>query len=128
MSYMPQSKSDTHITPKRVYDLIEKYWGYKKDELFDPCPVDGKDGLRIEWYAVNYVNPPYTNLSDWVEYAIEQSKLGFKTIMLLPSKTDQQWFHDLIDRNYEIKWIRKRLRFENNKWSATQPHFLVMIQ
>jgi hypothetical protein len=45
--------------------------------------------------------------------------------MLLPSKTDQEWFHKIKD--LDIVWIRGRLRFKNNEHSATQPHFLVKI-
>lgn len=126
---MPKSKSDVHETPDRVYDLIEEYWGYTKDDMFDPCPIKPQwDGLKIRWHKINFVNPPYTLLKEFVTEAIHDSKLGNKTIMLLPAKTDQQWFHDILSREYEIKWIRKRLKFKNNKWSATQPHFLVMIK
>lgn len=129
-SYMPKSKSDTHITPDRVYEMIESIWGYKQDELFDPCPVDATfDGLDTYWAPVNYVSPPYTLLKEFVDKAfMEADNYHYKSIMLLPSKTDQQWFHNIIARGSEIKWIRKRLKFKNNKWSATQPHFLVMIK
>ena len=127
-SYMPQSKSDIHITPDRVWEMIEEKWGYKKDEFFDPCPVNGTEGLEIEWKRLNYVNPPYPQLSEFVFKAIEEMTLAHYSIMLLPSKTDQDWFHALIERNLDILWIRKRLKFKNNKWSATQPHFLVMIK
>ena len=131
-SYMPKSKSDTHLTPDRVYDMIKENWGYSKDDMFDPCPEDSLfDGLnynKLDWQKINYVNPPYTLLREFVKRAIDETVLGNKTIMLLPSKTDQEWYHNLIDLKFEIVWIRRRLKFKNNKWSATQPHFLVLIQ
>jgi hypothetical protein len=126
---MPPSKSDTHITPDKIFDMILDKWGYDKTELFDPCPVNPKkDGLKIRWNELNYVNPPYTLLKEFVDKAIRESFIGAHTIMLLPSKTDQEWFHKLINNKYEILWIRRRLKFKNNKWSATQPHFLVLIK
>lgn len=126
-SYMPQSKSDTHITPDRVYELIENNWGYKKNEMFDPCPVNfTQSGLNIDWKEVNFVNPPYTLLKEFVAKAVFESFRN-TTIMLLPVKTDQKWFHDLKHWWKDIVWIRGRLKFKNNKWSATQPHFLVYI-
>lgn len=126
-SYMPKSKSDVHLTPDRVFEIIEKKWGWKKQEMFDPCPENPQfDGLKIEWNDVNFVNPPYTLLREFVAKAIEES-FRFQTIMLLPCKTDQQWFHDLRPWWSEIEWIQKRLKFKNNKWSATQPHFLIRI-
>lgn len=127
--YMPKSKSDVHLTPDNVFEIIEKQWGYKKLELFDPCPENPQwNGLEIAWKPLNFVNPPYTLLREFFERAVRETEFARKTIMLMPAKTDQDWFHDIINNNFEIKWIRKRLRFKNHKWSATQPHFLVMIQ
>ena len=128
LSYMPISKSDVHLTPDRVYDMIKERWGYSKDDMFDPCPVNPQfDGIEIDWQQINYVNPPYTLLKEFFYKAVYETNFSRKTIMLMPSKTDQDWFHEVIDGEFEIKWINKRLKFKNNKWSATQPHFLVMI-
>ena len=100
-AYMPQIKSDVHLTPDRVWDIIEDAWGYHKDEFFDPCPVNPQwNGLSIDWEKLNYVNPPYsrqqgerkTLLSQFVDKALEENGT---TIMLLPSKTDQDWFHKI---------------------------------
>lgn len=125
-SYMPKAKSDVHITPDRVFDLIYEYYGYGKDDLFDPCPLNTKhDGLEISWHDINFVNPPYTLLSEFVQKALDE--LPKKTILLLPSKTDQGWFHNLYNYWGRIIWIKGRLKFKNNKFSATQPHFLIMI-
>lgn len=130
MSYLPPAKTDTHITPDRVFDMILETWGIEKDMMYDPCPVDGTDGLTTSWKDINFVNPPYTLLKEFVAKALDESNYGNRSIMLLPAKTDQAWFHDLVynHRGVEIKWIKGRLKFKNNKWSATQPHFLALIQ
>ena len=131
MSYMPPIKSDVHITPDRVWDMIKEEWGYEKEQFFDPCPVNPQwNGLEINWKELNYVNPPYsrergdkkTLLTQFVEKALDEKGT---TIMLLPSKTDQEWFHKI--KEFDIMWIRGRLKFVGNEWSATQPHFLVKI-
>lgn len=135
MSYMPPIKSDVHITPDRVWDIIKEKWGYEKEQFFDPCPVNPQwNGLDIDWRDLNYVNPPYsrergdkkTLLTLFVEKTLKETVLNNSiTVMLLPSKTDQEWFHKI--KNFEIIWIRGRLKFVGNEWSATQPHFLVKI-
>jgi len=131
MSYMPPIKSDVHITPDRVWDMIKENWGYEKEQFFDPCPVNPQwNGLDIDWKELNYVNPPYsreqgekkTLLTLFVDKALEEKGT---TIMLLPSKTDQEWFHKI--KEFDMMWIRGRLKFVGNEWSATQPHFLVKI-
>lgn len=103
--------------------------------MYDPCPANTPykqsiffNGLYGNWKQVNFVNPPYTKLKEFVAKAMEQSDIGKTTFMLLPSKTEQEWFHKIIHAQYSVKWIRKRLKFKNNKHHATQPHFLVMIK
>lgn len=127
---MPQSKSDVHLTPDRVWDIIKKEWNYDKQVFFDPCPENPNfNGLTINWEALNFINPPYTLLTDFVLKAISEAvTYGRVSIMLLPAKTDQQWFHTIINYKYQLIWIKGRLKFKNNKWTATQPHFLVQIK
>jgi len=135
---MPKSKSQTHITPDTIYDIIYDMCGKLKDELYDPCPAHTPyrspiffNGLYGNWKKWNYVNPMYevSTLEMFVKKAVEQSHIGCKTVMLLPAKTDQSWFHDIIlHHHYYIKWIRKRLKFKNNKHHTTGSHFLVVIR
>jgi hypothetical protein len=131
MRYMPPIKSDVHITPDIIWELIKENWGWDKEEFFDPCPVDYKlNGLLIKWKEMNFVNPPYSRqkgekkslLTLFVDKALKEKGT---TVMLLPSKTDQEWFHKI--KEFDMIWIRGRLKFVGNKWSATQPHFLVKI-
>jgi len=130
MAYIPKSKSEVHITPDTIYKDIRKIWGYTRNQLFDPCPTNHKfNGLDIPWHKVNLVNPPYPQLTEFVVKAFLEKLRGKKSIMLLPSKTDQMWFHNFIlEYGYDIHWIRGRLTFANDKWQAPQPHFLVMIE
>jgi len=109
-----------------------------REQLHDPCPADTPykapiffNGLYGDWYIHNYVNPPFekTILESFIKKAVQQSKKKRWSIMLLPTKTDQDWFHDIIlKNNYSIHWIRKRLHFKNNKHHATHTHFLVFIK
>ncbi len=135
--YMPKSKNQEHITPDRVFEIIYDTWGIKKEQFYDPCPVGTPykapiffNGLYGDWKPWNYVNPMFQidTLTAFYNKAKEQSLKGNKSILLLPSKTDQEWFEDIIYRYFMIKWIRGRLKFKNNKDYATQPHFLVMIK
>ena len=136
-SYIPKSKNQEHITPDKIYNMICEISQIHKEQLYDPVPAGTPykapcffNGLYGNWQEWNYLNPPYEvkTLTKFVDKAIEQASHGFKTWLLLPAKTDQDWFHMIIQRGYEIHWIRNRLRFKNNKWRATQSHFLVLIK
>ena len=133
--YKPKSKNQEHITPDKIYEMIYELSHISKSELYDPCPIGTPykapcffNGLYGDWKEWNYVNPMYEvkTLAKFVDKAVRQSKKGFKSWMLLPSKTDQEWFHKHIKQR-EIIWIFRRLKFKNNKDSATDPHFLVLI-
>lgn len=132
---MPQSKSGTHITPDRVYQIIFDTWHMKKEEMYDPSPAYTPykapiffNGLYGNWQDVNYLNPHYDFLNQFVAKAIEQTKLNRATILLLPSKTEQKFFHDLLEWKDNIVWIRKRLKFKYRKYTAPQGHFLILIK
>jgi hypothetical protein len=141
-AYMPKSKSDVHITPDRVFDIIEKKWGYKKEDMYDPCPADTPhkapcffNGLYLPYKELNFINPPYgrkpkeshTELAKFVFKTIAESFLHKVSVMLLPVKTEQPWFHFILAGKYDIHWIEKRLHFKNDPDQATQPHLLVRI-
>ena len=126
---MPKSKSDNWITPGVVFDIIEKYFRAPYCKLFDPCPLNSTfNGLTINWRDFSFVNPPYTLLSEFVDKAIQEHNKGKIIIMLLPSKTDQAWFHKLIECKHSILWFKGRLKFANAKYHATQPHFLILLE
>lgn len=135
---MPKSKNQQHLTPDRVFEIIETVWHLTRDMFYDPCPEDTPykapcffNGLYGNWFDFNFVNSPFEKviLEKFVEKSHQQSKLGKVTVMLCPTKTDQDWYHDIIlKNNYEIVWIRKRLQFKNNIHRSTDTHFLVLIR
>lgn len=135
---MPKSKNQEHLTPDRVYEIIDNFCPELKGlNLYDPCPAGTPfrspcffNGLYGEWSEYNYVNPPFEvkTLRKFYEKAKEQADKGNVSIMLLPAKTDQDWFHNIIDNDFEIQWIKGRLKFKNNKDTAMGGHFLVKIQ
>jgi len=128
-AYMLPRKSDIYETPDRVFDIILDHWDFKKASMFDPCPLNPKfNGLEIIWTRLNYVNPPYSKLSEFVDKALdEKQKFNNRSIMLLPSKTEQKWFHKLEPYWENTVWIRSRLQFKGTKFNSTLPHFLIMI-
>lgn len=57
--------------------------------LFDPCPIDWKptthkDGLTIPWKPATFVNPPYNDVSKWLEKGAMEAKAGNCSVFLIP--------------------------------------------
>lgn len=77
-------------TPKELYAELDKEFGFD----FDPCPVNPSfDGLSIGWGKVNFVNPPYKGIKDWVKKGFEEWQKGKTIVFLIPARTDTQYFH-----------------------------------
>jgi site-specific DNA-methyltransferase (adenine-specific) len=113
MSYHPKSKSDRWLTPKYLYDELNKEFNFN----FDPCPIDWKDGdsdgLSIDWKERNFVNPPYSKVSKWIEKSYQEYKRGRLVVMLINTITDTLAFHKFIYNQAEIRFIKGRVKFIN---------------
>lgn len=110
-------KSDNWSTPSYIYDNLNEEFGFD----FDPCPLNAgdippeKDGLKIEWGGVNFVNPPYSKELKplFINKAVEEMKKGKCVVMLLPVSTSTKLFHDVILPNITepIRFFKGRIKF-----------------
>lgn len=111
--------NDNYPTPKWLLDIFKGF--------YDPCPLQEAnpliiDGLKEEWDVKNYVNPPYSNPSPWVNKAILESKKGKIVVMLLPVDTSTKWFAKLTEAKAHIFWHSGRLSF-----NGKPPRFASML-
>ena len=114
-------------TPKAVYQTLDAEFGFD----FDPCPVKPTfDGLNIEWGGVScFVNPPYgTEIGKWIKKGYEQYLKGKTVVFLIPSRTDTRWWHDYVMKAKEIRFIKGRLKFDDQKNSAPFPSAIVIYE
>ena len=99
------------------------------------------DSLSQHWgsrFARGWLNPPYSRglCGHFIEKAARQRRMGFLTVMLLPSRTDTKAFHAHIydidtwqPRNgIEIRLLAGRLRFSNSKTPAPFPSMIVIFR
>ena len=112
-AYIPKSKSDKWQTPPDLYDRLNEEFHFD----FDPCPIDWKegdpDGLQIEWGESNFVNPPYSNVANWIEKAHCEWKKGKRVVMLINAITDTIAFHKYIVGQAEVRFLKGRVSFVN---------------
>src|SRR3990167_8480060 len=96
--------------------LWMQYTGLKEEFNFnfDPCPLNSKEnGLIKEWGTRTFVNPPYgREIGKWVKKSHEESFKGKIVVMLMPVRTDTNYFHDYILGKAEIRFIKGRLKFK----------------
>lgn len=106
-------------TPKAVYQTLDAEFGFD----YDPCPTKPtKNGLLTDWGGCNFVNPPYgTEIGKWIKKGYEEYLKGKIVVFLIPSRTDTRWWHEYIMKATEIRFIKGRLRFDDQKNSAPFP-------
>ena len=135
---MFSSKTDLWATPQEFYDKLNAEFQF----TLDPCATSQnakcekyytkkEDGLKQNWQGETvFCNPPYGRvIKDWVKKCYEESRKENTTVvMLIPARTDTNYFHDYIyNKAKEIRFIRGRLKFGNAKNSAPFPSMVVVF-
>ena len=76
-----------------------------------------------------FCNPPYSNISAWVEKAYRESrKDNTLVVLLIPARTDTKYFHDFIYNRAEIRFVCGRLRFNGLGQNAPFPSMIVIFR
>ena len=130
------SKSDEWETPIDIFNKLDAEFHFD----LDPCSTDSNhkcdkyftkeiNGLSKNWGGRRvFCNPPYSNISKWVEKAYRESQQDHTLIVLLiPARTDTRYFHDYIYQRSEIRFIKGRLKF-SGKGSAPFPSMIVVFR
>jgi len=132
------SKSNEWETPQKLFDLLDKEFGF----TLDPCATDKnakcadyftkqEDGLTKDWtdHAI-FMNPPYGHqISRWVKKAYNTAQISpYPVVCLLPARTDTRWWHDYCMRAAEIRFIKGRLKFSDCENSAPFPSAIVIFK
>lgn len=124
LDVMFSKKSDHWATPKALMNLIEFD--------IDVCPLFSTvDSLAIDWpnHSTIYCNPPYSDISSWIEKIIEQVTINSVNVkLLIPARTDTKYFHRLLESGLvsKIIFFKGRLRF-NEANSAPFPSILIYV-
>lgn len=133
-SVMFSSITDQWATPQEFFDQLNDEFHFTLDPCADAqshkCDryfTKEQDGLAQSWEGEHvFCNPPYGRcIGDWVRKAYESHTL---VAMLLPARTDTKWFHEYIYHKAEIRFIRGRLKFGEQKNSAPFPSMVVIFR
>jgi len=128
------SNKDDYSTPIDFFEELDEEFHFTLDACATPdnakCAhffTEADNGLEQEWAGVVFCNPPYgKEITAWIEKAFLSSITeGTTVVMLLPSRTDTAWWHDLCSQG-EIRFIRGRLSFNGNK--APFPSAIVIFR
>ena len=93
------------------------------------------DAFQRDWVGHCWMNPPYDNQREWLEYAnvSVQEKKAKSVWCLIPARTDTKLFHDFIaKRAHTIYLIKGRINFNRpsraSDTGSTHPSMLVVFK
>lgn len=136
------STQDGWETPPLILaEAMEKYNIYP---TLDVCATDSNfkcdwyitpemNALEKPWDSDFFMNPPYSQVNQWLKYAYQQhKKYNVNALILVFSKTDTAWWHDWIEKHAEVHFIKGRIRFllngiEPRRCKVCKKQFVVEI-
>lgn len=137
---MFSSKTDQWATPQDFFDILDGEFSF----TLDPCADETNhkcnryftqeiDGLSQDWGGETvFCNPPYgRDIKKWVKKSRDEAqKPNTTVVMLIPARTDTQYFHDYIYQkpNVEVRFIKGRLKFGDSNNSAPFPSMVVVFR
>jgi phage N-6-adenine-methyltransferase len=119
-SSTPVNIRDLWQTPKEMFNNLDLEFNFGCDvaantdnSLCDLHYDQYDNALNQSWFDINWCNPPYSNITPWVEKAIEQHQQGKTIVMLVPADTSVKWFKLAYESCNEVRFISGRVSFVN---------------
>jgi phage N-6-adenine-methyltransferase len=141
------SNDDTWSTPKDFFNKLNHEFNFG----LDAAALSSSTLVPENWYGPDHpepfrrdafgrywnmdsegkpiwLNPPYGRvIGKWLEKANREAKLGGVVVCLVPARTDTNWWHNYCIQ-HEVRFIKGRLKFGNQKNSAPFPSAVVVIR
>ena len=135
------SNSTEYGTPLDLYSKLNKIFKFELDPCASSDPkyyltmrnvTKEMDGLKREWDANTFINPPFgRGIDAWLYKMYSQATIheNNKYVMLLPARVETKWFQDSIMTIYRddsvIYFLKGRLKFVNPTLnSKSEPHII----
>jgi site-specific DNA-methyltransferase (adenine-specific) len=128
-------------TPRPLFDKLNKEFNFewdlaatKENALCNKFYSKENDGLKQKWSGNCWCNPPYgdrnSKMVDWIKksYNDTQSNLNLTVVMLIPNRSNTNWFVNYIAKSHEVRFITGRPRFGNTIHGLPQPLLIVIFK
>lgn len=110
---------DEWRTPLWLFNLLNQEFSFDLDPCATQenrlCPyhfTKKEDGLKEQWTgATAFVNPPYSQMREWVKKSYTEAYEGRATVvMLVAARTDTRGWWDYV-RYGQVRFLKGRLKF-----------------
>lgn len=129
------SEKQDWATPQAFFDYWNETYQFTLDAAAshdnakcDRYFTEDDDALTKDWDGVVWCNPPYGHgIGKWVRKGYEESQKGATVVMLIPARTETQWWHSYVMKADHIVLIRGRMRFGDSTINAPFPSCVVIF-
>lgn len=123
-------------TPRDFFDRLDREFGFTLDAAANEHNAKCEryftaedNALQQRWTGTVWLNPPYgREVGEWVRKAYEESQQLATVVVLIPARTDTQYWHDYVMQAAEIRLVKGRLRFEGAENSAPFPSAVIVFR
>lgn len=143
----PAEEANLAQTPMWFYQVLQKHLRIEFD--LDVCAIKAtakcefyysllerdEDALNLPWSYENFCNPPYDDITPWVDKAIIEAGKGNITAMLIPDKPEvgyirkaRHFADTMIHMPFRLKFLRPNgAKFLDKKGKEQGPKFPVTV-
>lgn len=143
----PADEANLAQTPKWFVQALEKVLRIKFK--LDVCALSktakcpdyyslveyDQDGLKLPWTSHNFCNPPYNDITPWVDKAIMEAGRGCVTAMLIPDKPEvgyirkcREFADTIIHMPFRLQFLRPNgEEFKGKQGKKQGPKFPVTV-
>ena len=118
----PESERDSWSTPQFIFNWLNDTFEFDIDLAANHDNNKCKryftiedNALEQDWHGFDsktgFCNPPYSKISPWINKAISQTKVGFTTVMLIPTPNGESYYREVIENATEVIFITGRVAF-----------------
>jgi len=88
--------------------------GCENNAIAETCYTKSDDGLAQQWSGKVWLNPPFSDKTDWYRKAVNEVNGGNATtiVALAPVDTSTQWFQNWFSKATAICWLEGRDWYE----------------
>lgn len=123
-------RNDDIETPEWLYKVLDEKYHFD----FDPCPINynpnqDQSGLKSEWGQRNFINPPFSQIKDWLVKGVEEAGKGKLCVFLITLRGNTNyWFDWVWPLASEIQFIQGKITFKGYDKPCPIPMVIVVYE
>lgn len=122
-SFTPVNIKDSWQTPEEIFNKLNDEFRFTKDVAASHenalcnsylTESEHESAFDNDWGSVNWCNPPYSDITPWINEAVWwYENRNRTTVMLVPADTSVKWFKLAYESCNEVRFISGRISFIN---------------